>query len=168
MASFMNEASQTGFDAQNYASSTASARSATRSGSGLVKGSNGFLGIGAKAGNIASSNYSVVGINTKQIPEMRNAIRNYVNDIQEHLAQIKVSTDPSIALKGTGMEQAVKDYIAKVVNYCNALCSNLLAFSDKLAKVEAAWLSSDLNMSSTVNGASSDLESASQSYQEQF
>lgn len=167
MANFMNQATTSGFDAESYARGAASSRQATRDSSGLRQGSNGFFGIGAKQGNVAESSYSVVGINTTMIPQMRTEIRNYVQAIQDHLNNVKVQTDPTVALKGTGMEQAVKEYIAKVVAYCNALCSNLLAFSDKLAKVQAAWEASDMNMSSTVNSGSSDLDSASTVYEEQ-
>lgn len=162
MASFMNEASQSSFDAQSYANGVTTSREKTRSGSGL---SNGFFGIG---GNVASSSYDVVGIDTKQIPDMQKAINTYVNEVQEHLSQVKVTTEPSVALKGTEMEIAVKEYVAKVVEYCNALCSNLLAFSDKLYKVQQAWENSDANMSKTINGGAGELNSASQTYTEQY
>ena len=167
MASFMNTASQSSFDAESYAQQVASNRNSQRSGSG-VSGDSGFAFWKTK-GNASSNSYSVVGINTAKIPEMRQAIRTYVDNIEEHLKGVRVNTDPTIALRGTGMENAVKEYIALVVNYCEALCTNLLAFSDKLAKVEEAWKNSDTNMSSTINSASSDLSGAANStYTEQF
>ena len=162
MATLQTTATQTEFDATMYANDVAQTRNSQRE----------WAATGSKGGFMSwfnNSNYSVVGINTARIPEMRTAIRNYVERINEHLGNIKTTTDPTIALKGTGMEEAVKTYIGEVVDYCTALCSNLLAFSDKLAKVEEAWRASDTNMSSSVNGASSGLSSAAgQTYTEKF
>lgn len=113
--------------------------------------------------------YDVVGINTSMIPQMRQAIRTYVDRVYAQLDKVQANTDPTIALKGTGMENAVTEYVENVVKYCKALCSNLLAFSDKLVKVEEAWRTSDQNMSSKVNSGSSELNSAAgQTYTEQF
>lgn len=123
----------------------------------------------AGTGTFNSGDYDVVGINTSMIPQMRQAIREYVDKINEYLNQVQANTDPSIALKGTGMEQAVKEYIQNVVKYCQVLCSNLLVFSDKLVKVEEAWRTSDQNMTNKVNFGSSELNSAAgQTYTEQF
>lgn len=113
--------------------------------------------------------YDVVGINTSMIPQMRQAIRTYVDRVYAQLDKVQTNTDPTIALKGTGMENAVTEYVENVVKYCKALCSNLLAFSDKLVKVEEAWRTSDQNMSSKVNSGSSELNSAAgQTYTEKF
>lgn len=155
MANFNNEVSTSGFDAQSYASETARTRNQTRESS--------------NAGWItANSSYDVVGLNTTKIGDMKTAIDNYVNDVYEHLKNVKVDTDPSVALKGTGMEEAVKSYVAKVVEYCEALCSNLLAFNDKLTKVEEAWRASDKNMSSKVTAGEGDVSAATSTYTEQF
>lgn len=163
MADWRQNAQQTGFDASQYTETMTSTRNAQRSGSGL---SSGFLGIG---GNTASSSYSVVGINTNEIPNMRLAIRNYVQRIQDHLDTINTTTDPTVALKGTGIETAVQEYIVSVAKYCKALSSQLLAFSDKLAKVQEAWETSDMNVSSSVRGSADEVAStSSQTYTEQF
>lgn len=155
MASFYNETSTTGFDAQTFTAQTSGTRSKTRESSQAS-----FIG--------QFSTYDVVGLNTTQIGPMKEAIRKYVDDVYEHLKNVKVTTEPSIALKGTGMEEAVKTYIANVVAYCEALCSNLLAFNDKLTKVEEAWRNSDKNMSSKVAAGESDLSAATSTYTEQF
>lgn len=157
MANFRTTTNQTNFDARTFATDVANARNRQRE---SYSGNGTFSQIGG---------YDVVGINTKGIPEIRLAIKNYVQKIEDHLSRIKVTADPTIALKGTGMEDAVRQYISKVVDYCTSLCTNLLAFNDKLAKVEEAWQTSDVNMASNVNGATGDLSSAaSQRYTEKF
>lgn len=154
MANFNTNTTQSGFNAETYTQQMVRARQGQRDD---VSNKFGF------------SSYDVVGINTTKIPAMRAAIRDYVEKVYDHLHQIQTTTDPSVALKGTGMEDAVKDYVKNVVEYCTSLCSNLLAFSDKLVKVEEAWKNSDMNMSSKVNTGTSGLSSAAgQRYEEQF
>lgn len=164
MASFLTSATQSGFDAQTYVSQVSQSRNQNREGFYRKD----YHGGSVKPNQAYTSSYDVVGISTKQIPEMRQAIRNYVDNVNQYLSGVQSELDPTIALKGTGMEAAVTDYIASVVKYCQGICSNLLAFSDKLAKVEEAWRSSDANMSNTINGATTGVNSAGQFYQEQF
>ena len=163
MSDWRQGSQQTAFNAGQYTQELSQMREGQRSTSGL---NGGFFGIG---GNMASSSYSVVGINTNEIPNMRQAIRNYVQRIHEHLDTINTTTDPTVALKGTGIESSVQEYIVSVSKYCKALTSQLLAFSDKLAKVQEAWEASDANLSQTVRSSAEEAgSSSSRVYTEQF
>lgn len=163
MANWTQGAVQATFDAKAYASDLASTRSGQRSGSGV---SNGFLGIG---GNASNNGYSVVGINVNEIPNMRTAIRNYVETVQNKLNELNVIASSEEAMKGAGIQEAIKEYVRSVSDYCQSLTSQLLAFSDKLVKVQEAWENSDANISSSVSSSAAETSStAKTSYTEQF
>lgn len=154
MAKWNQTTVSTGFDAQKYTSEIISNRTSDREGNNRLS---------SKFENI-----SVVGINVAQIPNMRAKIREYVQGIQDHLDTINTETDPTVAFKGSGIEVAIKDYMTSVVAYCKTLVSQLLAFSDKLYKVEEAWKASDTNISRTVTGSNDNLKaSGAKTYTEQ-
>ncbi len=99
-----------------------------------------------------NNTYDVVGLNTQQIPMMKEAIRAYIEEIKAHLRKIDISVDPSIGVKGANVEQAVRDYIGRVVFYCNQVLSYLAAFNDKLQKVQEAWEAYDKSTADTIRG----------------
>lgn len=106
---------------------------------------NGFLGIGR-------SEYSVVGINVNGIANMRTAIRNYVSEIETHIGNIEAAANANNAYRSEDVQNAVSIYIEKVKSYCINLVSQLLAFSDQLEEVKAAYMAKMSNISSNING----------------
>lgn len=157
MANWVNEAQQSSFEAQTYATSAISNRSASRESS--VQNTRGFFGG-------LFDQYSVVGLNANKVPAMREAIRNYVNNINAHLEAIDPKADANSAFKSEEVQEAVKNYVTKVKEYCQNLISDLLAFSDKLADVQAAWEAFSGSASSNINAASGGLDAGAK-YTEQ-
>lgn len=122
-------------------------REGSRSAAGQVYNgvvSNGFLGIGKQE-------YSVVGMNVAQIDNMRGAIVEYVDKIKKHLGDIASGASADGAFKSEVVQASVTQYIEKVQTYCINLTSQLVAFSDKLADVKAAYLGRMDNLSDSIN-----------------
>lgn len=135
------------FDAVNPATNQISQREGSRSAAGTIYTGvvdNGFFGAGKKE-------YSVVGLNVAAIDGMREAIRNYVNEIKNHLDGIDPLANSSNAFRSDEVEQAIRVYISKVKDYCLNLTSQLLAFSDKLADVKSAYFGSMSSIASNIN-----------------
>lgn len=109
---------------------------------------------------------TVVGINVNEIPNMRQAIRDYVTEIENHLEQVKINADTTQAFKGE-YAVAIREYVAAISEACKCVTSNLLAFSDKLVDVQEAYQAQDETMKSTIAGSASDVESSFSRYQEQ-
>ncbi len=145
MANWVTETSKSDFDAQGVASTLSANRDATREGA--------QNGAGFFHGFFGASGYSVVGISADKIPTMRDAIRDYVNSIRNHLDGIEPLADANNAFKGDDIQKAVKSYVEKVKEYCQNLTSDLLAFSDKLQDALDAWESSQRSMAQGVDSA---------------
>lgn len=101
--------------------------------------------------SLTGEKYSVVGINVNQIDNMREAIRQYVSEIKNHLDGIEPLANADNAYKSEEVQRAVRDYISKVKQYCLNLTSQLLAFSDQLVEVKYAYLSKMSNIASDFN-----------------
>ena len=116
----------------------------------------GFGAIGMMFGGRASrSDYSIVGIKAAQVEPMRQSIRTYVKNIESYLndALGNANANMDTAFRGSALQESVQSYLTKVKDYCNNLCSTLLAFSDKLADVSNAWLAATQAMSGNVSDA---------------
>lgn len=165
MASFFVDGVTSNINAKEAMNTMTTSRNSNRS---FSSNRSDYRGGAVKPNEMYSSTYDVVGINVNQVPNMKNAIDNYVDAVKEYLSGINTKLNTQQAIKGTGMEEAVSQYIDDVVKYCKAVCSNLLAFSDKLTAVQKAWETSDTNMSNTIKGASSDVNAAATEYSKQF
>ena len=122
------------------------------------------------SGNSASiidtmSKYNLVGINTNQIDDMRFAIRVYVENIESHLNQVVDFASDTYAFKGQYAE-SIKEYVRAVCDLVKSLTSQLLAFSDKLVEVKAAYEEKDINLASSINSATSNTQSGVNRYEE--
>ena len=100
------------------------------------------------------SKYSVVGMKISEIPNMRNAIRQYVENINNYLESIDEIGKVGSAFKSKEIQNAIKDYVLTLKTYCINLISQLLAFSDKLADVANAWIIASSNIAGVVNSSS--------------
>lgn len=110
---------------------------------------------GAKTGWFSS--YSVVGIQASEIPNMRDAIRNYVNGITTHLDNIEPLATADNAFKNEEVQTAVQTYIAAVKKYCMNLTTQLLAFSDKLQEVYEKYEENMRTMAGNIGDSTSSL-----------
>lgn len=113
-----------------------------------------------------TNNFSVVGIKVSEIPNMREAIRIYVQGIKDHLDGIEPLATANSAFKSEEVQGAVKTYIAKVKEYCMNLVSQLLAFSDKLDEVRQKYEENMATLAGNVGESTSSLN-AGNTYTEQ-
>lgn len=184
MASWASTTEASGFDAEQYAQGAMDSRSAARSGSNVSTGygttttrpswdvfGTGWFDQTTPGGNTAQSlsGYSVVGINAAKVPDMREAIRTAVSNLQGHIDGIEEHTNSSMAFKSEEVKSAVENYVLSVKEYCKALISDLLAFSDKLETVHQAWLSSTSKYASeSIEGSKGSLSDNTTYYTEQY
>lgn len=135
------------FDAKAFTTAQIDGRSGQRDGATGGYNGGGLFGIGGQA-------YSIVGMDVTQIPQVREAIDTYVQGIESHVNKIDTSVEANAAFRGEEVQSAVKAYIDTVKEYCINLCSQLRAFSDKLADAQKAWETSVENISGTVSESS--------------
>ena len=153
MASWSTQNTTTGFNAQESANNTMSNRSNSRTRSNATN-----YDIGGLSFNIDARQYSIVGMSVKDVPKMRDAIRNYVSKIEAFLDGIDPLADANNAFKSKEVQESVRKYIDTVKSYCINLTSQLLAFSDKLAAVANAWITASSNIAGNVNSANSSFD----------
>lgn len=125
---------------------------------------------GEKFGSIIGSNNDIVGINATKVPEMQSQIRDSVSVLQNKINEIDAAAEQDKAFRSEDIQAAVKEYIEKVKEYCNALISDLNAFNDKLQVVREAWEKSSQSFATdqiTADKNSSFSDNTTQ-YQEQF
>lgn len=108
---------------------------------------------------------TVVGINANEITNMRNAIRNYVSNLENHLDQVNQQAETNQAFKGD-YAQAIRDYVAAICEACKCVTSNLLAFSDQLVGIQEAYAASDQSLKSAIGSSAGDVQSSFTKYQE--
>lgn len=105
----------------------------------------------------------VVGINANKIPEMIQAIEDYIARINNHLDEIKTNTSTENAMKGE-YAAAVKAYVGAACDVCYKITSQLRYFEDKLIMVQEAYTQKDENLSSTINDTASEMNSSWSEY----
>lgn len=126
-----------------------------------------FNSVIGRAGAAANSilNGDVVGINEAEIPNMQAAIREYVNNLQAHLDQVKTDADTSQAFKGE-YAAAVKQFVEAVCTACECVISNLLQFNQRLEEVHQAYIAKDETMASDITAQAGELSSNFTKYTE--
>ena len=157
MPSWNNESSASTFDAGASVTGMASNRSSGRTGNsshgGLIGRVNDLLGHGM---------YSVVGLNVEAIPGMREAVRNYVQNINATLSAIDPDANASNAYQSSEIQAAVREYIENVKTYCLNLVSQMNAFSDKLQDVSNTYQQFAQQQSQSINSATASNDAGTQ------
>lgn len=122
----------------------------------------------ADVGAAVSSSFDgdVVGINANKVPDMINSIEEYIRRINSHLDKIKEETDTKMAMQGEYAE-AARIYVQTACDVCYRIVTQLRYFEDKLVAIQEAYSKKDQNMASTINTASSELNSSWTEYQRQ-
>lgn len=141
-----------------------------RSGANYTSGagtSGGLFGIGSQARTWADSD--VIGIQAAEVPNMRQAIRSYIERIVAHLDKIEDKLNPTGAFQSEEINAAVTGYLGSVKEYCIVLTTDLNRFSEKLQEVYDTWLKSTQGYAAdSINTAAAALDSAAGArYQEQ-
>jgi len=126
-----------------------------------------FNSIVGRAGAAASSilNGDVVGINGAEVPNMQAAIREYVDNLQKHLDNVKTDADTSQAFQGE-YAAAIKDFVTAVCDACGCIISNLLEFNKRLDEVYAKYQEKDTTMAADIKGQAGELSGSYTRYTE--
>ena len=124
----------------------------------------GYMGT---AMEVAKNGETFVGLQYSAIPTIRGAIRTYVTNIQNKLAELHTGLSNSNALKGE-IAAAAQKYVEAVSKVADAYATSLLAYSDKMYEYGEAYKSSDTNLSSSVSDEAGQLANSAESYTEQY
>ncbi len=109
--------------------------------------------------NYIEGDYSVVGINANKIPAMRDAIRQYVDNVTSNIDAIDPLAGADGAFKSDEVQAAVKKYIEGVRKAWSVYVSGLLAFSDKLQYVYEAYQTNINRVASNYDNMASAVDS---------
>lgn len=110
---------------------------------------------------------SVVGINVHEIPNMRSAIRIYVQDLERHLDEVATNADTSPAFKGEYAD-AITSYVTAITRACKSVTTQLLAFSDQLKEVSDSYEAQDRTLSENIRRSATGAEEQYQRYEEKY
>lgn len=103
-------------------------------------------------GNEFSGGELVIGLNAKEIPNIKQAITSMCDSITAELNKIQSDTDSEVAFKGESIKVALQTYITNVTEYCNNLTSTMKAFNDKLTDVRNQWEAATSSMGEKISG----------------
>ena len=115
-----------------------------------------------------ASNYDVVGINANKVDDMRQAIRDYVKNIENYLDNIDPLENADGAFKSEEVQDAVSEYLKSLKEYCKNFTSGLLAFSDQIGAFKYQWLESTKRMASTITSDRNSINDISEHYTERI
>ena len=109
---------------------------------------------------------SYVGINGNKIPEMRDAIRAYVAEIEANLDKVVENTSTQNAFHGE-YAAAITAYVTVVKDLCKAYTSQLLEFIDNLDAIAELYHVKDQEFASNINSSAAETSSQTTAYTEQ-
>ena len=152
------EATKSNFETTNTLRNYQEGRNRYESTHSKIFGNSGELNFGGYGQNIHFNNviatgYDIVGIKGSEVENMRNAIRDYVSNVQKEM-DTKLSTsleEARKAFRGDDVLSELNKYIDKVKLYCQNVISGLLVFSDKLADVGNAWQKAQQSMGGDIS-----------------
>jgi len=107
---------------------------------------------------------SVVGINIQAIPEMKEVVNKMITDINTHLEDVYVNTDPSGAFADPGMQDACKAYVKGVMEACKNYVSQLGKFVDLLTEIQENYVTQQAAQASTVESAGAEVANSVDAY----
>ncbi len=117
---------------------------------------------------VAKNGSTFVGIgSTEQVNKIREAIRQYVRDVQTEVDKLRTDIKSTNALKGEAAE-AADQYVEAVSKVAHAYVSALLAYSDKMYEYAEAYHKNDNQLASDVKDQASALSSSAEVYTEKY
>ena len=108
---------------------------------------------------------SYVGINGNKIPDMRKAIRFYVDEIEANLDKVVEDTTTINAFHGE-YAAAITAYVTAVKDVCKAYTTQLLEFSDNLDAIAELYHTKDQEFASNINTSAAETSSQATAYEE--
>ena len=116
----------------------------------------------------ASFDGDVVGINANKIPDVINAIEDYIKRVDAKLTKLKENANTSTANAMSGeYAAATKLYVQTSADVCYRIITQLRYFEDKLIAVGEAYNQKDQNMASTIQTTTTEMNSQWTEYQRQ-
>ena len=116
----------------------------------------------------SSFNGDVVGINANKIPDIIDAIEEYIARVDKKLNKLKENANSSTvkAMQGE-YAAATKLYVQTSSDVCYRIITQLRYFEDKLIAVGEAYTQKDQNMASTIQTSTSEMNSQWTEYKRQ-
>lgn len=98
------------------------------------------------------TDYDMVGISAKNLPAVKEAINKYVTQIEKDLEELgKSHSKIDGAFQGEATQEALKEYINHVRDYCVNVTSQLLAYSQKISEILQVWIANQQQLASNIN-----------------
>ncbi len=139
----------------------------------IIQGGESFLGtaksiVGNYLGSLGSQLLTgdFVGMDYNQVPAMRQAIRDYVKNIQDAVDKLNTDANANQAMHGE-IETATKSYVQSVSDAAKAYTSQLLKLSDNMQEAYESFLAHEEHLSGEISGQSKDLSGSVETYTEQ-
>ena len=123
--------------------------------SGIRSGIQGWVG---SIRDAVANGGAFVGLNYQHVPQIREAIRAYVKDVQAAADEFNDSAEAERAVKGE-VVAATKSYVKAIKEVLDAYITGLLVYSDKMQEYYEAYAKSDTTLSEDVSSEAQALTS---------
>ena len=105
---------------------------------------------------------AIVGLETEQIPTMKNAIDDYVDNVMRALEPLNAS-DAQKAF-GNVIQGKIQEFVMSIKKACTSLTSTLYSFKDDLDEIKAKMEAKAQDVNTSVGKTTDDLTSAASSW----
>lgn len=103
----------------------------------------------------------VVGINVNGVPAMQEAVKAYVENLQETLNNFAKEVQTDEAFAGTKLSETVHSFIDAIKDICNALIEDLLQFNTQLQEYADKYNENiESTLSQSISGQADELRQA--------
>lgn len=103
---------------------------------------------------------TVVGIDAEFATSIKEAIDTYIDGIETELEKLETEVDPEGAFKGSGITEALKNFVTSVKEIAKNYITTLkYAEHQIINSVHSAYETQDTDLSASLNADSTNLES---------
>ena len=100
----------------------------------------------------------VTGINMNRLDDMKNAVENYCQKLEQHLDAMQTSVKTDEAFAG-GYAEAVTEFLGAIKDCCYAIINNLREFKKKLDEVGEKYSIKNDEVASSLTDQAQELRS---------
>ena len=133
-------------------------------GSWITGGWNNLMGTVSTGLNSVINGNDLVGISVQNIPDMKDAVRQAVQNLDNKLNEFRAAGQPAQAFSGQYRDAIIK-YIDAVKEATQVLTSQLLVFNDRLDQVGTNYVIRDGVVAESITDAGTKLDK--EKYQEE-
>lgn len=109
-------------------------------------------------------NFQIIGLNANKISDIKTVISTYISEVDAIVDQLDTSISANNAVRGDGVDAAVKQYATSVKESIKSFTSGLLAFNEQLDAVAAAYTAYTQSLGDTVSSSAGDVNSSFSKY----